>query len=122
MSDLTARRANNRWKELVAQLDRIGAFARSLSADAQSLLAQVRRSELDLSLVAKADLDVIAALAHAGRIDGALGRIARTAYRGELPPVDSPRVKALEVILDAPDSLELPALVTAGAAASVPEV
>ena len=97
---LSARKAGNRWKELVAQLDRIKTFARSLSADTSDLLRKARNSELDLALVAQADLDVIAALAHAGRINSALGQIAMNAFSGELPPLSSERVQAALPPLD----------------------
>jgi hypothetical protein len=46
-----------------------------------------------LALVAQADLDVIAALAHAGKINSALGQIAMNAFSGELPPLNSTRVR-----------------------------
>lgn len=39
---LSARKAGNRWKELVAQLDRIKTFARSLNADTSELLRKAR--------------------------------------------------------------------------------
>lgn len=105
--ELTKRKARSRWKALTAQLDRVKVFARSLTTDAAGLLEKVRSSELDLALVAKADLDVMAALAHAGKIGGALGQIVRTAFDGALPAVSSPRVQAVLPILEqAP--LELP--------------
>ena len=97
---LSARKAGNRWKELVAQLDRIKTFARSLSADTSDLLRKARNSELDLALVAHADLDVIAALAHAGKVTTALGQIAMNAFSGELPPLSSARVQAALPPLD----------------------
>ena len=97
---LSARKAGNRWKELAAQLDRIKTFARSLNADTSDLLRKTRNSELDLALVAQADLDVIAALAHAGKVGTALGQIARTAFSGELPPLNSARVRAALPPLD----------------------
>lgn len=106
--DLTKRKARNRWKELGAQLTRIKTFARSLSTDAEGLIGQVRNSELDLALVAKADLDVIAALAHGGRVGGALGQIVQTVYEGELPALRSPRVQAAQVLLEGPETLQLP--------------
>lgn len=110
---MTARKARHRWKSLSGQLDRIRTFARSLSVDARELVSQIRTSELDLSLVANADADVIAALAHAGQIKGALGQIATHLHEGELPPLNSPRVKAAEVILDASRTVDLPALANA---------
>ncbi|MBE7462982.1 MAG: hypothetical protein HS116_05740 [Planctomycetes bacterium] len=105
---LTPRKARNRWEELTAQLERIKLFARSLSADAAGLLGQVRDSELDLALVAQADLDVIAALAHAGKVGGALGQIVRHAYAGELPPIRSARVREARVVLEGPETIQLP--------------
>lgn len=106
--DLTKRKARHRWKELCGQLDRIKTFARSLTVNAEELISQAGTSELDLALVAQADLDVIAALAHQGRVDGALGAIARTVYEGELPPVNSPRVQAAEVLVDGAETVEIP--------------
>ncbi len=97
---LTARKANNRWKELLAQLERVKVFARSLRTDTDELLGKVRSSELDLSLVGEADLDVIAALAQAGKLDNALGQIAKTAFEGELPALDSPAVTAVMPTVD----------------------
>lgn len=111
--DLSRRKARNRWKELGAQLERLKLFARSLSVDAEGLLDQVRDSELDLALVAKADLDVIAALAHAGKVDGALAQIVRTAYEGELPALGSPRIQAARILLEGPENLQLPVGATA---------
>ncbi|MCK6475090.1 MAG: hypothetical protein L6R28_25490 [Planctomycetes bacterium] len=105
---LSKRKAKNRWKELGAQLERVRTFARSLSADAEGLLNQVRVNELDLALVAKADLDVIAALAHAGKVNGALGQIVETVYEGELPTIRSPRVRAAQVLLEETGVLPLP--------------
>jgi hypothetical protein len=97
---LSARKAGSRWKELLVQLDRIKTFARSLNADTSDLLRKARNSELDLALVANADLDVIAALAHAGKINSALGQIAMNAFSGELPPLSSTRVRAALPPLD----------------------
>ncbi|MBI3832187.1 MAG: hypothetical protein HY291_21880 [Planctomycetes bacterium] len=111
---LTKRQARHRWKALTEHLDRVKVFARSLSADAAGLLAKVRTSELDLALVAKADLDVMATLAHAGRLGGALGQIVRTAFDGDLLAVSSPRVQAVLPALDQA-LVELPALVTSQA-------
>lgn len=96
---LTKRKARHRWKELAAQMDRVRIFCRSLQTDTKGLLEQVRTSELDLALVAEADLDVIAALAHAGRITGTLGMIAAAAHEGTLPEVGSPRVRAVMPLL-----------------------
>lgn len=113
--DLTRRKARHRWKELGAQLDRVRTFARSLSADAGDLLKQIRTSELDLALVAKADLDVIAALAHGGQIKGALAQIVQGAFEGELPALESPRMKATRVLLGGPETLFMPVVHAANA-------
>ncbi len=90
---LTPRKAKNRWQALLAEVERIKSFGRSLQASTSQLLTQVSNSEFDLGLVADADLDVLAALAHNGKIDGALACIASAAFEGELPTLDDARVQ-----------------------------
>lgn len=90
---LTSRKAKNRYKQLKGELDRIGVFARSLNASTSDLVKKTKTADFDLAVVAGLDLDVIAALAHTGKISGALASIATTAFEGQLPPMDSPRVQ-----------------------------
>lgn len=104
---LSARKAKNRYKELTAELERIKVFAKSLNADTKEMLNSVKSKEFDLALVAGADLDVIAALAHSGKLDNALGRIAKTAFDGVLPPVTDARVKKAEALIDLTPSLPI---------------
>ncbi len=106
--EFTKRKARHRWRELCGQLDRVKTFARSLCADANEILKEVSSEDLDLSLVAKADVDVIAALAHAGKLNGTLGQIVRTGYEGELPAIRSARVQAVRVQLGEQKAIQLP--------------
>ncbi len=107
---LTTRKANNRWKQLLQQIERIKMFARSLQVDSSDLINKVRSTELDLALVSGDNLDVIAALAQAGKITGTMSDIARNAFTDELPALNSPRVK--EFLDNMPDvsTVELPVL------------
>lgn len=106
---LSKRKATNRWKQLLGQLDRVKMYARSLQTDAKGLLDKIKTSEVNLAILVddsgNDNLDVLAALAHKGKLSGVLGEIAKSAFDGELPAVTNPRVAKVAALL--PD-LEVP--------------
>lgn len=108
----TDRVANNRWKELLNQVERIKMFSRSLHVDTTDLINKVRSTELDLALVTGDSLDIIAALAQAGKITGTLGEIAKgaakVAFPGDLPSINSPRVRQFMDTMPDVGGLDLP--------------
>lgn len=108
---MTSRIAKNRWKTLLSELDRIKLFAKSLSVDAGDLLRKTRTQEIDLAFVTADSMDIVAALAHNGKMPGALGQLAKAAFEGELPAILSPRVQRFAAGL-APEvgEVELPSL------------
>lgn len=89
---LTPRKAKARWNKLVAEIARIKTFARSLQVDTTAILNGVKTTEFDLALVSECTLDVLATLAQHGKLDNALGQIAKCAFEGDLPPIDCDRV------------------------------
>ncbi len=105
---LTNRKASGRWRQLLAQLERVKLFAKSLQVDTGTLMSKVRVAELDLALITNDNMDVIAALAHAGKMNNTLGEIAKNAFKGELPTIGSPRVKQFEEMMVEVGKIELP--------------
>lgn len=89
---LTKRKANRRWNDLQEQLARIRTFAQSLGVGVEKIMEQASTNEIKLATIASNDLEAVASMAHAGKLDSdALAKIvkAATAEKAEEVPQEA---------------------------------